>query len=113
MPFGPLNTVTAEEVREFLDSAPAEGDALELKETLPAKHDTGDQWIRGGDRIGDYARNALLKELIAFANAHGGLLDSAVGGRIGFSERAKSDRIHSSCPECLLAIERRFRSSST
>lgn len=74
MPFGPLNTVTAEEVREFLDSAPAEGDTLELKETLPAKRGASDPWISGGDRIGDYARDKLLKELIAFANAHGGLL---------------------------------------
>ena len=46
---------------------------IEFKETLPAR-DGRDAWLDGGNRIGDRARNKILEEVIAFANAYGGTL---------------------------------------
>jgi hypothetical protein len=52
---------------------------LEFKGTLPfqaqrGQPQTADRWIERGDRVGDYARDQILAELVAFANADGGTL---------------------------------------
>jgi hypothetical protein len=52
---------------------------LEFKGALPFVPTKGqpavaDRWIEKGDRVGDYARDQVLAEMIAFANADGGTL---------------------------------------
>ncbi len=48
---------------------------IEFKESLPAKGSGDpDPWMQGNGRIGDRARNAILEEVVAFANAYGGAL---------------------------------------
>jgi hypothetical protein len=51
-----------------------EGSQVELKGTLPAKGSAVDPWISGKDDVGEFARNKLVEEVIAFANGHGGWL---------------------------------------
>jgi len=56
-----------------------ESEALEFKATLPFQSQKGqpqqaDRWIEHGDRIGDFARDKILSEIVAFANANGGTL---------------------------------------
>lgn len=58
---------------------PKRGRELEFKGALPfvvqkGQAQSADRWIEKGDRIGDYARDAILSELMAFANAGGGTL---------------------------------------
>ena len=48
-----------------------EGYEVEFKKTLPDKRGGGHPWLGGGD-IGDHARDEILSEVIAFANAQGG-----------------------------------------
>jgi len=52
----------------------AEGPNLEYKRTLADPNGGDDPWIKGQDRIGRPARDELAREIVAFANAYGGLL---------------------------------------
>ncbi len=67
----PIQSITVEDLQRVCEDETPESDALELKEALSGK-DGPDAWHSGADRIGDRARNAILAEVIAFANAHGG-----------------------------------------
>ena len=46
----------------------------EFKKSLPASKGKADAWLNGGSGIGDYARNRILEEVVAFSNAYGGAL---------------------------------------
>ena len=47
---------------------------VEYKRFLPNERGQPDAWDQGGSKIGRYARDEILAELIAFANADGGTL---------------------------------------
>lgn len=51
-----------------------EDQTLEFKETLPAKDGNADPWQLGQAKISNYARDTLAKEIVAFANAYGGVI---------------------------------------
>ena len=80
-----------------------EGIDIEFKETLPSKKNQTDPWLEVKNKIGDYARNQILEEIIAFANAYGGVLC------IGISESddtpASADGINT-IPKCNELAER-------
>ncbi|AZO34220.1 MAG: ATP-binding protein [Mesorhizobium sp.] len=66
-----LEQICAHQVRETYD--------LEFKKDLPflrvkGQTEEADRWVTRGDRVGDYARDKILAELIAFANAERGTL---------------------------------------
>ena len=71
----PIDRITPDDVRELVDAKFPEGSTVEFKQELPHKNNKKREhpWPAGGD-ITDYSRNALLAELVAFANAHGGTL---------------------------------------
>lgn len=62
------------DVEALVSSEVPEGEQIEFKGSLPARGRDPDPWTTGGDKIGNDARNAILKEAVAFANAHGGAL---------------------------------------
>ena len=47
---------------------------IEFKENLPAGKGKTDAWLNGGSKIGGHARDRILEEVAAFANAYGGAL---------------------------------------
>ena len=47
---------------------------IEFKEDLSTRDGSPDSWMRGKNKVGDHARNSILKEAVAFANAYGGTL---------------------------------------
>jgi hypothetical protein len=69
-----VEAVTAADVQELREQAWPEGYQVEFKKTLPTKNGQDDRWIGGADGIGDYARDQILSEVVAFANAQGGTL---------------------------------------
>lgn len=71
---GRPSDLTGEDVQRLVDEQVQESDQIELKEALPSKNNEGDPWERGENQVGDYARNKLIEEVIAFANGHGGWL---------------------------------------
>ena len=70
----PADEITIDDITELIASQVPEGERLEFKETLPSRRQTPDPWIQGRNRISDRAKDALLAEAVAFANAYGGVL---------------------------------------
>ena len=71
----PKDEIDISEIQYLIESQVPEGEQIEFKETLPAKGDgSPDPWMPGQGSIGDRAKSEILKETVAFANAHGGAL---------------------------------------
>jgi hypothetical protein len=106
-----LQELTAADVQGVVDGQLQEDAEVEFKETLPAK--TGqDRWMKDQQQVGDYARNELLAEVIAFANAFGGTMVLGVAESDDKPARAKvvvplpkcvdlADRLRLQCRDCI------------
>lgn len=70
----PADQIGIDDIKALIASEVPEGEQIEFKESLPAKGQTRDPWENGGDQIGNRAKDTILKEVVAFANAHGGAL---------------------------------------
>ena len=70
-----FDSFTIDDINRLITEKISEDNQLEYKETLPSKNNNKtDPWMNGEDKIGDKARNEILEEIIAFANAQGGML---------------------------------------
>jgi len=75
----PLDAIELSDLEDLVAAEARETNELEFKGTLPFKPEKGqpqtaDRWIEKGDKVGTYARDQILAELVAFANADGGTL---------------------------------------
>ena len=70
----PVDQIGVADLQELIDSKVPEGEQVEFKESLPTRDGSPDRWVSGGSGIGDRARNVILEEAVAFANAYGGAL---------------------------------------
>ena len=70
----PSEQIDSSHIKSFVDSRVPEGEHIEFKESLPTKGGALNPWMSGGNEIGDRAKNMILEEVTAFANAHGGTL---------------------------------------
>lgn len=70
----PPDQITVADVESLVTSHVPEGDRIEYKKELPAAKGKRDPWMSGQHKIGDHAKNQILKEVVSFANAYGGLL---------------------------------------
>src|SRR4051812_49348996 len=99
----PIEEITIADLEALRAREARETAELEFKGELPFKPEkaqpqiTADRWIWKGDRVGDYARDQLLAELIAFANADGGTL--VLGLRETEDEPRRADRLQP-LPRC-------------
>lgn len=71
----PIDQITAGDIRSLVTSRVPEGERMEFKRELPAKgHSDPDPWMTGQKKIGGRAKAQILKEVVSFANAYGGVL---------------------------------------
>jgi hypothetical protein len=70
----PLADLSWSDFESVISNGFEEDQTLEFKETLPAKDGIADSWQLGQNKIGSYARDTLAKEVVAFANAYGGVI---------------------------------------
>lgn len=68
----PLGTLSAADLQALVRAELPEGESVEFKERLSTKRGEPDVWDHGTEQVGIRARDALLHEVIAFANARGG-----------------------------------------
>ena len=68
-----IDDIGIEELQELIDSEVPEGQEIEFKKEPPGDQGKPDPWMTGA-KIGNYAKNRILKEVVAFANAYGGVL---------------------------------------
>jgi hypothetical protein len=66
-----FDQITPEDVTNLCRHGVYENQLLEFKRDLPAERNRPDPWLTGGE-FTSYARDHLLREVIAFANAQGG-----------------------------------------
>ena len=69
----PADQISIGDIESLIESEVPEGEQIEFKESLPAKKGNTDPWIAGKNTIGDRAKNEILEEVVAFANAYGGV----------------------------------------
>lgn len=98
----PVDQIRISDIESLIASRIPEGEQVEFKEELPAKNGS-DPWMSGGDKIGDRAKNELLKEVVAFANGYGGALLLGIGE--SSTKPAVADKI-SPIPRCADLVER-------
>lgn len=70
----PADQIGVADIQELIDSQVPEGQEIEYKEALSTDDGSPDRWVTQGDRIGLIAKQKVLEETVAFANAHGGAL---------------------------------------
>ena len=75
----PANQIGISDINSLVDSNVPEDEQIEFKESLSTKEDTVDPWASGKNKIGDRAKDALLKEAVGFANAYGGAVLLGIG----------------------------------
>lgn len=68
----PADQISIGDIESLIDSQVPESEQIEFKESLPAKKGNTDPWMEGKN-IGDRAKNEILEEVVAFANAYGGV----------------------------------------
>jgi predicted HTH transcriptional regulator len=66
-----IDQLTSNAITNLCGEGVYENQLLEFKRDLPAERNRPDPWLTGGDFTA-YARDHLLREVIAFANAQGG-----------------------------------------
>lgn len=69
----PADQISIGDIESLIDSQVPESEQIEFKESLPARKNSTDPWIEGKNTIGDRAKNEILEEVVAFANAYGGV----------------------------------------
>jgi hypothetical protein len=84
-----LEDSTATHISQLCADQVSEGTELELKSDLPTKDGRPDPWHSGGS-IGDYARNEIAEEIIAFANTLGGVVCVGITETADHPKRADS-----------------------
>ncbi len=70
----PVHQISLSDIESLIKDKVPEGERIEYKENLSAKKGGKDSWSSNQSRINDGARNSILEEVVAFANAFGGCL---------------------------------------
>jgi hypothetical protein len=70
----PFSALTIEDLRWLVDMGVRESSDLEFKSFPPNHPEKGNPWVKPDGTITKECKEALLKELVAFANASGGTL---------------------------------------
>jgi hypothetical protein len=85
---GPLDTIVAGDIDQLCADQISEGTEIEFKVDLPHKGGLGnDSWHSGGN-VGDYARNEIASEIVAFANTFGGVVCIGIAETVDHPKRA-------------------------
>ena len=69
----PADQISIRDIESLIDSQVPESEQIEFKESLPAQRGNPDPWDQGKNNIGDRAKDKILEEVVAFANAYGGV----------------------------------------
>ena len=69
----PADQIRISDIESLIDSQVPESEQIEFKESLPARRNSTDPWIEGNNTIGNQAKDKILEEVVAFANAYGGV----------------------------------------
>jgi hypothetical protein len=66
-----VRDITASDIHRLLKEEWPESFDLELKSAIPTEKGEPDRWERRGDGVGQFGRDKILREIVAFSNAQG------------------------------------------
>lgn len=69
----PISEITLKDIRALIDKRASENEKIEFKKDLPSATEK-DPWWEQQQKIGERAKCSLLHEVVAFANADGGVV---------------------------------------
>jgi len=106
-----LSDWTWDDLKSIIVNELEESQKLEFKNTLPTATGDLDPWQQGKQKVGDYAKKELAKEIVAFANAYGGYLIIGIAESQAKPKHAETigDLIRD-CERCITDLERSLRS---
>ncbi len=99
----PADQIGMNDIKALIETQVPEGEQIEFKESLRRRKNSPDPWILGKNEVGEGARDEVLEEAVAFANAHGGAL--LIGIRESESKPPVAAEI-TPVPRCFELVER-------
>ena len=69
-----LDQIGFGDLQELIAAEVPESQEIEFKQSLPTSDGKPDRWLTGGRKLGEKAKNEIVTEAVAFANAYGGVL---------------------------------------
>jgi len=75
----PADQIGLSDIQSLIATRVPEGDQIEFKESLSTEGHSVDPWMEGKNKIGEQAKDALLREVVGFANAYGGVVLLGIG----------------------------------
>ena len=69
----PVDEIGTADIQALIDLKVPEGEQIDFKKEPPGEKGKPDPWMNGR-RMANYAKDRMLKEVVAFANAYGGVL---------------------------------------
>lgn len=106
----PLDLIEIVHVEQLVSSQAEESPSLELKRALATRDGQPDRWMRDQTAIGNIARDDIAKEVVAFANAYGGIIVLGIDETDDNPKRAQSvfqpliPRVHDCAERLMLAL---------
>ena len=82
--------VEFDDIANLVSQQVEEGIRLEFKRELPTSDGQSDRWMRDQSAIGRVARDDIAKEVVAFANAYGGIIIVGIDETEDHPPRAKN-----------------------
>jgi hypothetical protein len=89
----PSDEIKFDDVSVIVSSGVEEGTQLELKEALATRDGQPDKWMGDQKRVGHNARDDIAKEVVAFANAYGGIIIIGIEETEDNPKRSKQIRL--------------------
>jgi predicted HTH transcriptional regulator len=107
-----LSELTWSDFEDVVARGLEEDQTLEFKESLQVKDGGVDPWQSGSDKISPHARDALAEEVVAFANAYGGVVIVGIEETNDNPRRAKAFKtpLVRNCIECVERLGPALRS---
>lgn len=99
----PLNQLAYSDVLELIEARATESQTIEFKSDLQVEDGRKHPWHTGTRKIDPYARDDILKEIVAFANAEGGNVIVGMAESKDGEKRAQKDL---PLPDCILLADR-------
>jgi hypothetical protein len=86
----PIDEIEFDDIANLVSEEVEEGIRLEFKRDLSTSDGQPDQWMRDQSAIGRVARDDIAKEVVAFANAYGGVIIVGIEETEDHPPRAKN-----------------------
>jgi hypothetical protein len=86
----PIDAITFSDIDQLVAEQIEEGPRVEFKEALPTSDGQPDRWMKDQSAIGRVARDDIAKEVVAFANAYGGIIIIGIEETNDNPKRAKA-----------------------